>query len=115
MIRQIEEIPKTPNQVDRMKKAMEDIQEIIQKRMEKSEIIDPAYSESSLYEGYKRAIRKVVMEKAKKAGMGYVPAWASFQVIHREIDGKRRWFILFDVQQWDMAWYMAGAKKEGKA
>ena len=114
MIRKVEEIPKDPCQVDKMKLAMDDIRTIIEKRIETSEIVNPVYSESSCYDGYKRAIRKVVIGIAREKGVGYVSAGACFQVIHREIDGQKRWFIVFDAERWDAVWKFI-EEMEGKA
>lgn len=106
MIKQIDEIPKGYTQVDKLKLAVNDIRTIIDNRIAKSEIINPVYSESSCYDGYKRAIRKAVVEIMREKGKGYVNAFACFQIIHRKIEGKLRWFIMFDAENWDRLWNM---------
>lgn len=114
MIRQIDELPKGETSGSKMEAAIKDIREIIEKRIQRSVIVKSPFTESSTYEGYKRAIRKAVLQVRREKQTCRVPDWDCFKVIKKTVDGVTFWYIIFDVEKWDIEWAMI-AEREGKA
>lgn len=88
-----------------MEQLKKDVREVIEKRIPLCEIIDPPYSQSSMRERLRKAIRTVIWEYTKEKRMNHFPS--TTDVLHietRRKDGATHWYIRFDVERWDEEW-----------
>lgn len=101
-IKPIKEVPKTEKQ-GKMGALMDDIREIIDKRIPLCEITTQ-YAQSSMRERLRKAIRNVCWEIAQEKGLQYhmsalcnvfnVGSWKENNITH--------WYIEFNAKNWDL-------------
>jgi hypothetical protein len=103
-IKAIAQMPE-PQVNARMEALMQDVRDIIDKRVAVCEIIDPPYPQSTMRERLEKAVRNVIAERMSKAGaVGYIKAKEIFTVESRKTDGVVRWFVQFDAERWAAEW-----------
>ena len=103
-IKVIDELPRTEKN-ERMEQLKANLREIIEKRIPVCEITDPPYPNSVMRERLLTAIRKTIWEYAEKDKYGHkkVPVVA-LDIHSRTIEGKKHWYITFDVNKWTEEW-----------
>lgn len=100
-IKQVDEIEfEEKNELTkRLEEMIRDILEIIKNRWPVTEIINPLYTENTMRDGFNRAIRIICREYVKPKNTWWRSK--SIRLISRTVKGEKKWYILFDEEQWD--------------
>ena len=106
-IKVIEALPGDEKKDNRMEQLKADLREIIEKKIPLCEIIDPQYPDGTIRDRLIKAIRTVIWERAErdKNGVKRIPKFNGIlEIKSRKGENRRRWYIQFDVEQWEEEW-----------
>ena len=113
-IKVIDELPWEKKKDNRMELLEADIREIIEKRIHVCEIVDAQYPDGTIRDRLIKAIRTVIWGYAErdKKGTRRIPTnlFRVLAIRSKTIDGKKHWYITFDVNLWDEEWKTFGDK-----
>ena len=101
-----------PQKSDNQELLRKDVREIIDKRIERCEIISN-YSSGYIKNALKKMFHTEAWHFAQVNGLRFFDGWAAFKVeLHKDEDGKVHAYVRFDPDTWDE--HIQNAKREGE-